>query len=440
MSSPQTPGPQWDGQRWVQWNGRAWEPMPGQPPPPPGGRRDGWSTRAVVLLVVGALLFMGLGAGLVFLLTRSDGTATPSASGSASASTSQASDTQNVVLLPLNSGENAYTPAVGNDLAVTPVTRSAPAEVPGGQVGLYGGTLDLGSCDRTQLVGFLQGNPDKGAAWAGVQGIEPADIEPFVLGLTALILRSDTLVTNHGYRDGAATSFTSVLQAGTAVLINDHGLPVVRCYCGNPLTPPPALTNPVYDGPSWQWWQPASITVIVVSVEVIEEFTVIDLATGKEFIRPAGTAGPRDTPAEAPTTAPTTTAPPTTAPPSGEPVTVFAIESIMGISNGPSAPSRFTLDTPVYVTSIMTYHYDNGGRRPGTIGLRARDGTVYGPWPAKGTPGQGGVPNAYWTATPNEMIPAGTYDIVDADPSTWSWASDTDGRGITVVMGIPTGR
>ena len=161
------------------------------------------STRAGVLLVVGALLFMGLGAGLVFLLTRSDGTTPPSV-GVRRARRRPSLGTQNLVLLPLNSGRDAYTPAVGNDLAVTPVTRSAPAEVPGGQMGLYGGPLALGTCGRNQLIGFLQGNPDRGRAWAGVQGIEPADIEPFVLGLTALILRSDTLVTNHGYRDGAA--------------------------------------------------------------------------------------------------------------------------------------------------------------------------------------------------------------------------------------------
>ncbi len=47
----------------------------------------------------------------------------------------------------------------------------------------------------------------------------------------------------------------------------------------------------------------------------------------------------------------------------------------------------------------MTYHYFNNGTPPGTIALEASDGTVYGPWPAAGTEGQGGVADAYWTVS-----------------------------------------
>jgi hypothetical protein len=38
--------------------------------------------------------------------------------------------------------------------------------------------------------------------------------------------------------NGRATSFGSVLQAGTAVLVDKYGHPVARCRCGNPLTEP----------------------------------------------------------------------------------------------------------------------------------------------------------------------------------------------------------
>src|SRR5699024_6987030 len=40
-----------------------------------------------------------------------------------------------------------------------------------------------------------------------------------------------------GYRDGRAVPFQSVLQAGTAVLIDAYGVPRVQCGCGNPLAP-----------------------------------------------------------------------------------------------------------------------------------------------------------------------------------------------------------
>jgi len=36
-----------------------------------------------------------------------------------------------------------------------------------------------------------------------------------------------------------------VLEAGTAVLVDPQGMPVAKCYCGNPLTPPPSkFTSP----------------------------------------------------------------------------------------------------------------------------------------------------------------------------------------------------
>ena len=66
----------------------------------------------------------------------------------------------------------------------------------------------------------------------------PGSVPAFLRGLTPVVLRADTRVTNHGFRDGSATSFQSVLQAGTAVLVDDHGAPRVRCACGNPLKAP----------------------------------------------------------------------------------------------------------------------------------------------------------------------------------------------------------
>lgn len=55
--------------------------------------------------------------------------------------------------------------------------------------------------------------------------------------LQPVVLMHDTWVTNHGYRDGRAVPFQSVLQAGTAVLIDAYGVPRVQCGCGNPLAP-----------------------------------------------------------------------------------------------------------------------------------------------------------------------------------------------------------
>jgi hypothetical protein len=121
--------------------------------------------------------------------------------------------------------------------------------------------------------------------------------------------------------------------------------------------------------------------------------------------------------------------------PSGPNRMLFSVESIQGVSNGPTAPTVFSLAGPALITSIMTYHYFNHGAQPGTIGLRAADGKMYGPWHTTGSDGQGGVANANWTARPRTVIPAGQYTVVDSDPSTWSWAADTGGKGITFIKG-----
>jgi hypothetical protein len=123
----------------------------------------------------------------------------------------------------------------------------------GGQVGLFGGTMNQASCNKEQLITFLEQNPDKGRAWASTLGINFTDIRTYVTWLTSVLLRSDTRVTNHGWKNGKITTIQVVLQAGTAVLVDEKGFPVVKCYCGNPLTPPEAYPLR-YSGPKWDYF------------------------------------------------------------------------------------------------------------------------------------------------------------------------------------------
>ncbi len=88
------------------------------------------------------------------------------------------------------------------------------------------------------------------------------------------------------------------------------------------------------------------------------------------------------------------------------------------------------------VTHLEDYHYFNRGATPGMISLRHQDGTVYGPWPAKGLAGEGGVTNAYWVVEPMVVIKAGTYIIVDSDPSTWSYNSASSNAGLSLIQGF----
>ncbi|MEI8192065.1 MAG: hypothetical protein WCI75_20330, partial [candidate division NC10 bacterium] len=122
--------------------------------------------------------------------------------------------------------------------------------------------------------------------------------------------------------------------------------------------------------------------------------------------------------------------------PSGE--VIFNNGNTAGVFNVPTAPTVFTLSRPYRLTYLMTYHWNNGlGKAGGSIGLRAADGRMYGPWGVNTAPGQGGVPNVYWQARPNLVVPAATYTIVDSDPTTWAQNAGSGGRGLAEVRGEP---
>jgi tetratricopeptide (TPR) repeat protein len=113
---------------------------------------------------------------------------------------------------------------------------------------------------------------------------------------------------------------------------------------------------------------------------------------------------------------------------------IFDNGNIGGVSSGPPNPTQFTFTQATVITRIENYHYFNGGKKPGTIGLRNNStGKVYGPWQAYGLIGQGGVQNAYWAVLPNIELPAGTYTVIDSDPPTWSYNSQSKGCGFTTI-------
>jgi hypothetical protein len=199
--------------------------------------------------------------------------------------------------------------AAASERALTPdappagtagTTTSAPAGGAGGvrlagtAPGLYGGTRDDASCDPDQLVRHLEGNPAQARAWAGVLGIETSSIRSYVDGLTPVVLTRDTAVINHGYVNGRATPRPAVLQAGTAVLVDDQGAPRVKCSCGNPLVPPRAPTTATtYHGSRWSGFRPETVVTVDVSVSV-DVFVLVNLGGGVPFGRPPGTTGDED--------------------------------------------------------------------------------------------------------------------------------------------------
>jgi hypothetical protein len=113
------------------------------------------------------------------------------------------------------------------------------------KTGLYGGTEE-NTCDPERLISFLYANPDIGEAWAKVQGIQFVQIADYIRSLDVRVLAEPVNVLNHGYdpSTGAAYEIDTVLDAGTAVLVDENGDVRARCYCGNPIRPKPPQHMP----------------------------------------------------------------------------------------------------------------------------------------------------------------------------------------------------
>ncbi|MFC4836376.1 DUF6777 domain-containing protein, partial [Actinomycetospora chibensis] len=181
-------------------------------------------------------------------------------------------------------------PAAGGLDAVLPA--ASVGAVSGATPGLYGGTRD-NACDSASMASFLQANPDRGNAFAAAQQIAPADIGGYLDALTPVTLRADTAVTNNGFSNGSATPFQAVLQAGTAVMVDEFGVPQVRCACGNPLegsmqNGPAGLT-----GDTWEGLSSDDVDSISASDHRIDEFALVT-PTNETMTRPTSSHGDRD--------------------------------------------------------------------------------------------------------------------------------------------------
>ena len=134
-------------------------------------------------------------------------------------------------------GPDPFSPSFADFVVNVATDDLSTGVMAAGSRGLYGGSGE-NVCDVEGMIAFLTANPDRGQAWAAVQGITFEELPDYLRSLTPAILMENTLVMNHGYSDGEATPFLAVLEAGTAVLVDEFGIPRARCACGNPLTPP----------------------------------------------------------------------------------------------------------------------------------------------------------------------------------------------------------
>jgi hypothetical protein len=313
-------------------------PAPGQVSPPP--RQDAPPQRAAVtlppalgskrnlliaLLVVLLVAFVGGGVVLHHVLS-------PNGTGSELVLTGATAPGANAFMPP------AAPPTPPNDAQPAPSLQAhgdgsavVTQPLPGDQDGLYGGTVNNSAIDREKMITFLGDNTAQASAfvealntdptvyWSGAHPLTATDIPTYLRELTPALLRLDTRVTNHGFDGPHPTTLQSVFQAGTAVLVDAHGVPRAR-WNGNPLTAPTALGGePKPVGTPWPGYHPGALAATQPSSATMTNFVLVDVITGQPFNRPAGTTGTNDTPPVAPPQpAPTTPQGPQPTPTTGQ--------------------------------------------------------------------------------------------------------------------------
>jgi hypothetical protein len=168
-----------------------------------------------------------------------------------------------------SAGANPFVP-----LVVPPADTGANQGSGGTSFRTTASTDNRTTCDPEKLVSYLAGNQqaseawvralnsDRGLSWSGGSRVEIQQIPSYLHELTPRLLADDLRVTNYQFTNGAALAVQSVLEKGTAVLMDAKGVARVRCACGNPLTPMIQLkVPPIYRGTPWPTFRPQRVIV-----------------------------------------------------------------------------------------------------------------------------------------------------------------------------------
>ena len=429
------------------------------PPPVPPSRNsgdtlagNGRNTRAIVAAVVVALLVIVGAVAVVIAVNRGDSgravavaavTLEPSADTGldpflASVTITEVTEFPDSVTAVIDQTQSTMPTDAGTGTLTSPGTV---ANLYGGQQdsaapGLYGGSGEQTVCDVTQLADYLAGDEAKAKAWSGARGISPAQIGAYLQTLTPVALLSDTAVTNYGFAGGVATPRQAVLQAGTAVLVDFTGLPVVRCACGNPLSAPEMTDLPSAEflGNRWAGFDPAR-SVYVTDGGVTPAFTLVDLATGTSFQRQVGAASPS-------TAAPGTAV--STAPAPAGPRTIVVVNTVAAGTGAPTGEVSASTDGTNWVsvlanpTALSGVAYGNGltvvvgGSDAGGTVRSSTDGAAWSEPIAVPDPLQKvGYGNGGWLAVGTVPDGAGQAAVIYTSTDAVTWTRSPVATGIT---------
>ncbi|MEU8897056.1 DUF6777 domain-containing protein [Nocardia sp. NPDC048505] len=220
-------------------------------------------------------------------------------------------------------------------------TGSAAARPYSGDLpGLYSAPRGQVLTDRDEIAEFYATHPDEARTaagvlsadtaltWSGGKHLSGSDLVRYLRELTPALLRVDLRVTNHALVAGRAVAQQSILQAGTAILVDQRGTPRFRSLGGSPLTLPTALPNaPDFAGEPWPGFDVERVCAVSPSAAALSRLVLIDSGTGLPFERAVGSVGGEDIDhadwGGAPPP-PTSTSPPAARPTSAAPATTRA--------------------------------------------------------------------------------------------------------------------
>lgn len=104
--------------------------------------------------------------------------------------------------------------------------------------------LDPQACDLAGLQAGLARDVSRRDAFAAILGWPRDEVPARLAALRGGYLQSHLDVINHGFSNGETFGSPRRLAGGTAVLIDNRGIPIVRCACGNPLLSLPPQDEP----------------------------------------------------------------------------------------------------------------------------------------------------------------------------------------------------
>lgn len=305
------PNLRWDGQSWFRWTGTEWMPDPSLPPPgderlesvPPEASSETSDTQTLGTAtgkskapwVIGGIALAIAAAGVAFVATRGTGGSTSVDSTGQPSQPPLAPTTSDVVALVTFSDTTdgfLQTSAAG---ALPPVEPQSGEEfVVGDTPGLYGGLPGQPQCDlRALRDGVVASGFD--AEWSRLVGSRP---KTYLSGKTSAVLLRDTYLSRWVLADGETEYQLAVLQAGTPVMVDNDGLPVLSCVNGSPLTraTTPFAPSSVDRAAQWDGYRKSRVTTVEPSPFALDKLDLEDPQTGEQFVRPVGTQGEADSP------------------------------------------------------------------------------------------------------------------------------------------------